>query len=168
MKTVVSDTSPIRYIVAIGEADLLPRLFSTLIVPYAVFQELSHPHTPEIVRQLIASAPSWIDVRHIEETYEPAVLAHLDAGEQEAVVLAEQMQADLLLIDEKKGRYTAIERGLPVIGTLGVLELAARRYPLDLTSLFDKLLRTNFKVSPSLLAAILKRHENEKSLLAPP
>jgi len=162
MKTVVSDTSPIRYIVAIGEAELLPRLFSTLIIPYAVFQELNHPHTPGIVRRLMASAPSWLDVRQIKGIPIPAALAHLDAGEQEAIILAEQMQADLLLIDEKKGRYSAIERGLPVIGTLGVLELAARRYPLDLAGLFDTLLRTNFKVSPSLLAAVLKRHENRE------
>jgi predicted nucleic acid-binding protein len=164
MKTVVSDTSPIRYIVAIGEADLLPRLFSTLVIPYAVFQELSHPHTLEIVRQLVTSTPSWIDVRHVENTHRHAALAHLDAGERETIILAEQMHADLLLIDEKKGRYAAIERRLPVIGTLGVLELASQRTPLDLADLFDKLLQTNFKVSPSLLAAILKRHENKRLL----
>ena len=96
------------------------------------------------------------------ESTEDASLKHLDAGEREAILLAEQMQADLLLIDEKKGRFTAIDRGIKVIGTLGILELAARQYPLDLSEIFEKLLHTNFKVSPSLIATILKRHQDKK------
>ncbi len=85
-------------------------------------------------------------------------LLHLDAGERAAIVLAEEVQADLLMMDEKKGRSTATERGIKVIGTLGILELAVRREGIDLPQAIRKLLQTNFNVSPSLIQAILKRH----------
>ena len=95
---------------------------------------------------------------HIGEVRD-ATLNHLDVGEQEAILLAEHMQADLLLIDEKRGRFTAIDRGIKVVGTLGILEFAARQYTIDLSSILHKLLQTNFKVSPSLIETILKRHK---------
>ena len=161
MNTAVSNTSPIRYLVSLGEEELFARLFSKIFIPNAVFQELTHERTPEAVQKFVHSSPDWIVVANVG-SLEDTSLKHLDAGEREAILLAEQMQADLLLMDEKKGRFTAIDRGIKVIGTLGILELAARQYPLDLSEIFEKLVHTNFKVSPSLIATILKRHQDQK------
>lgn len=157
MKTVVSNTSPLRYLTCIGEQDLLRRLFSKIFIPNAVFQELIHQQTPEIVRSIMQTRPEWINISDVECLSDMS-LQHLDAGERAAIFLAEQIQADLLLMDEKKGRFTAAERGIKVVGTLGILELAGRHGRIDLPQAISKLLQTNFNVSPSLVQALLKRH----------
>ncbi len=157
MKTIVSNTSPIRYLICIGEHDLLKRLFTEILIPKTVFQELTDRHAPEIVRNVLQCPPEWMKIREVKRLSDVS-LQHLDAGERAAILLAEQVQADLLLMDEKKGRFTATERGIKVVGTLGILELAVRREGIDLPQAIRKLLQTNFNVSPSLIQAILKRH----------
>lgn len=157
MNTVVSNTSPLRYLMCIGEQELLKHLFSNIFIPQAVFQELTHQQTPEIVRNVMQDPPAWIHIRDVKRMPDVS-LQHLDAGESAAILLAEQMQADLLLMDEKKGRFTAAERGIKVVGTLGILELAVQQGRIDLPQIVSKLLQTNFKVSPSLIQALLKRH----------
>jgi predicted nucleic acid-binding protein len=81
----------------------------------------------------------------------------LDAGEIEAILLSKQKKADLLLMDEKKGRLTAKGQGLIVMGVLGVLELANRQQKVNLPQAIDKLLQTNIKISPSLIESLLKK-----------
>jgi predicted nucleic acid-binding protein len=110
MKTVVSNTSPLRYLTDIGEPELLPQLFGKVFIPRAVYQELTHKNTPDIVRQYFQSLPSWIEVCEVKIS--PDESSHLDAGEMEAIFLAKQKKADLLLIDEKKGRLIAKGQGL--------------------------------------------------------
>jgi predicted nucleic acid-binding protein len=73
-----------------------------------------------------------------------AALAHLDPGEQEAILLAEELRADLLLMDDQEGRQEAERRALRVTGTLGVLERAAERGLLDLPAVLARLQATNF------------------------
>lgn len=157
MKTIVSNSSPIRYLTYIGEQELLRRLFTKILIPTAVFQELSHKNTPKIVRNFIQASPSWIDVYDVEEISDTS-LDYLDIGEKAAILLAERTNAALLLIDEKKGRLTAMDRGLNVVGTLGILELADVRYNIELPTIIKKLLQTNFNVSPSLINDVLERH----------
>ncbi len=60
MKTIVSNTSPIRYLTSIGEAELFPQLFGKILIPKRVYQELTHKNTPDIVRQLLTSLPLGI------------------------------------------------------------------------------------------------------------
>lgn len=60
---VVSDTTPLRHLVAIGEAELLPRLYGTVIVPGAVWAELQAEATPVMVKTWLADAPNWLEVR---------------------------------------------------------------------------------------------------------
>jgi predicted nucleic acid-binding protein len=59
----VSDTSPICYLILIGEVDLLQRLFDQLVLPRAVLAELLNEDAPEAVRAWAARLPSWIAVR---------------------------------------------------------------------------------------------------------
>ena len=102
MKVIVSNTSPLRYLSVIGEQDLLPQLFGKVLIPTAVYQELAHESTPDRVQRYFLNPPTWLDVCEIKIADGNSSLLHLDRGEIEAILLAKQKQADLLLMDEKK------------------------------------------------------------------
>jgi len=154
--TAVTDASPVCYLVLIGEVELLQELFGSVLMPRAVLAELRHEDAPENVRAWAANLPSWISV-HDNPIGPTAGMEKLQAGEQNAILLAEMQQAGILLLDEKSARRVAIERGLHVTGTLGVLGEAATRGLADLTAAIDRLRKTNFRYSPSLLKATLDR-----------
>ena len=157
MTVVVADTSPLRYLVIIGEIDLLPRLFGQVIIPDVVRTELRHIRTPGPVRDWIDIHPPWL---HVESARtDPALLVPgLDAGEQAAIGLGISLRADLLLMDDRKGVVAAIARGLRTIGTLGVIDLAARRGLVDLPTVVARLRVTNFRIRPELLDELLEAH----------
>jgi predicted nucleic acid-binding protein len=151
---VVADSSPFVVLIAIGHVDVLPTLYGQVIVPPEVEAELGMPRRPEAVRSFIGSRPAWL-----KGQAPAAVLAisGLHAGEAAAIALAYELGADQLIIDEAPGRKAATERNLPVIGTIGVLELSAERGLLDLADAFDKVKRTDFWVSPKFLDERLSR-----------
>jgi predicted nucleic acid-binding protein len=122
---VVSDTSPINYLLLVGQIDLLPRLFQQIIIPDVVRDEMLDPGAPLVLRQWIANPPSWLTIQTVSVIDE--TLSSLDPGEQAAITLAQTLPADLLIIDERLGRQSASNRGIPVIGTLGILDDAADR-----------------------------------------
>jgi predicted nucleic acid-binding protein len=86
----------------------------------------------------------------------PDDLLKLGAGEREAIALAQSAGIGLLLLDERKGRHAALELGLRVSGTLGVIDLAARRGLISLTDAMTKLEPTTFRASPRLIRFILE------------
>jgi predicted nucleic acid-binding protein len=117
---VVGDTAPLNYLIQIICDRLLFQLYKRILVPKGAMQELGHAAAPASVHAWMSSVPNWVDV--LEVTVGPdAGLADLDLGEHQAIQLAEQQRADLLLIDERKGRQRAKRRGLTTTGTLGVL-----------------------------------------------
>jgi predicted nucleic acid-binding protein len=89
-------------------------------------------------------------------------LAELDPGERAAILLAERNHADLLLIDERAGAAAALQRGLTITGTLGLLDLASQAAYLDLKSVFGLLQKTNFRYPPSLMETLLKQDKNRR------
>ena len=116
---VVSDTSPITALLAIGQQELLHELFKDVIIPPAVHHELLRSHS---------ALPPWLREVGIQDSAHVTRLQEsLDLGESEAIVLAEEMHADLLLIDERKGRRVAQSEGVHIIGLLGVVLLAKQR-----------------------------------------
>jgi predicted nucleic acid-binding protein len=148
MILVVADTGPLCYLILIDAIELLPRLFDRVVIPSAVLSELIHPRVPVAVKIWVDTLPSWVEVRaasHIE------LDDILDPGEAEAIILAEQLKADSLLLDEMEARREALRRGLPVAGTIGVLEKAAERNLINLSEAFSRLARTNFHIAPELL-----------------
>jgi predicted nucleic acid-binding protein len=151
---VVADTSPINYLVLIGEIEVLPALYRKIIVPEAVFEELQADETPELVRAWAVNAPAWFTVL-------PATillagnLPELDEGEKQAIALFEEINADALIIDERAGREEAARRGIFVIGTLGVLNSAAEKRLIDLSAALLKLKQTSFRASEKLIADLL-------------
>jgi predicted nucleic acid-binding protein len=159
---IVSDTSPINYLVLIGEIDVLPQLLGRVIIPRAVFAELQAEKTPEIVKQFIADLPDWIEIAEAKNGLE-IELTELDAGERDAIALAEELGADALLMDEKSGREAALKRSLPVVGTLGILERAAEKNLIDFPATLKALKSKGFFVAPALEQSFLARDFQRKN-----
>jgi uncharacterized protein len=161
MTLIVSDASPIHYLALIGEVHVLHSLYGHIIIPQKVFDELVQPNTPQAVKLFASSLPSWVEIRTISTSI-PSSLSHLDRGEQESITLAIEIQADILLIDETKGRNAAKVHGIKVIGALGVLYDAAVAGLCDLSNAFDKLRQTNFRATDALYQQLLDRYEKTK------
>ena len=154
---VVSDTSPLRALSAIGKLDLIPTMYGDVLVPPAVVAELSVtvPGMPAITLQ----ACPFLQLRAPADRAKVAeLLLQLDAGESEAIALAIEICAEALLIDEAKGRSVALQLGVPMIGVLGVLSEAKSRGLLPALRPWVQELRDRlgFRVSPELLARVLK------------
>ncbi len=156
---VVSDTSPLNYLILIEQVNLLPQLYRRVLIPRSVFEELNAPETPDPVRTWRASVPDWLEVS--PDVAADPHLSHLHAGERDAISLALHVKAEAVIIDERRGRQEAEKRGLRVIGTLGVLVAAHERRLVDLTAAIDLLRQTTFHVSPKLLAAILSKYQGK-------
>jgi len=118
---IVSNTSPILNLIVIGQLDLLKQLYKKVIIPEAVFEEISRlSFDLSDAEQL--QALTWIKIREVtDHSLVEALLPELDRGEAEAIVLAKELKADLLMIDERRGRRVASRLGLRFVGLLGIL-----------------------------------------------
>jgi predicted nucleic acid-binding protein len=159
VRVVIADTGPVNYLILIGHIGLLARLFEGVILPGAVKWELADSGAPGAVRAWIANLPPWIEVREeLGNSLEEEGLSHLNAGEEAAIKLAMAIGGDLLLMDDRQGVSTARRKGFGVIGTIGILDLAAERGLVDLPAAVSRLRQTNFRRSESLFDALLKKH----------
>jgi len=156
VQLVIADTGPVNYLLLIGHIEILPALFERVILPSAVKDELANPDTPLLVRNWIAAPPSWVNVRHTEKPLPNISMAGLGAGETEAITLAVELHADLLLMDDRRGVAAALQSGLTVTGTMGLLARAAKHGLLDLASAFDRLKETNFRYRQEIMEQLLK------------
>ncbi len=145
---VIADSSPLIVLVNIGHIEVLPKLFGEIVIPTAVATEIASPNRPDAVKQFAAIPPAWLSVRSPLTVLR---IAELHPGESEAISLAMEMNADLLLIDERKGYREAVARNLNAVGTVGVLERAADQGMLELKDAFGKLKKTDFWISHKLL-----------------
>jgi predicted nucleic acid-binding protein len=153
---VIADSSPLIVLANIGAIEVLPSLFGQVTIPPQVAAELSQGNRPKVVQDLIANKPAWLNVQS------PSVneqIPLLQEGEIAAINLAREMKADLLLIDEIEGRKAAAARKIPLTGTIGVLEMAAKANLLDLKEAFEKVKQTDFWISPKLLDERLKIYQ---------
>ena len=158
---VISNTTPLNYLVLIGQQDLLPQLFERVIIPRAVWVELQAEGTPESVSTWLANQPAWLEVRQANLPVD-ATLSMLDQGEQEAILLAQELEADLLLIDDKDGRLEATRRNIAIVGTLGVLDKAADKNLLDLPETLARLQQASFRASAELIRSLLEQDARRK------
>lgn len=154
---VVSDTSPISNLAAIGQLVIFQQLYSEVIIPTAVYQELldSGVEDPAV---LAIQTLDWIQVCSVTNAMlSQSLQASLDAGEAEAIVLAVELAADRLLMDERRGRQQAMQAGLKVTGLLGVL-LAAKQQSVIATvqPILDALIANGFWVRDELYAETLR------------
>jgi predicted nucleic acid-binding protein len=159
---VIADTSPLNYLLLIGEAEILERLYRCVVIPEAVWRELQHPDAPAVVAEWVVHRPLWLEVRRTTSPSE-ASLRLLGEGERQAILLAQEHRAEaLLLMDEGQGRREARRRNLRITGTLGVLSDAASRGWVDLPSAFERLRRTSFRAPSNLLQSFLDRDAERK------
>jgi predicted nucleic acid-binding protein len=148
---VVSDTSALTSLLQVNRADILESLYKTVLIPPAVHSELQIAH---------AALPHFIEVISVQNEREIVRLrAELHVGEAEAIALAKECAADLLLIDETVGRAVAVREGLPIIGLLGVLVQAKRSGVLNsVRELTEELERVaGFRVAAEIKELIFAR-----------
>ncbi len=156
-KVVVSNSSPLIHLSQIGHLNLLREFFGEILIPYAVYREVvvegqGRPGSREV------GEASWIRVVEIRDKHlKRALQFMLDGGEAEAIVLALEVNADLVLLDDREARLQAKRLGLRVTGTLGIL-LRAKKLGLieNLRKELDKLKETGFRISESLEEEILR------------
>lgn len=160
-RVVVADTGPILYLHLIGEIELLPTLFAEIHLPAAVLSELCHPQTPQAVQSWAIAKPDWLSIASTAAITDPGTVG-LDQGERAAIALAESLSADLVLMDDRKGVRACLRKGIDVTGTLGILDLAARRGLIDLGLSFDRLKATNFRHRPEMLEGMLARYRSRQ------
>ena len=158
---VIADTSPLHYLVLIEHAAILPTLFGHVLVPRAVAEELQRPRTPAAVRAWMESPPAWLAIRSPREPIVSTAL-RLGAGEREALSLAQELHADLVLLDDLEARVEAERCGLAVMGTLRVLEFAAERSLLDFPAAIAQLAATSFHLPSQLVQDMLSRDADRK------
>lgn len=162
---IVSDTSPINNLAAIGMLDLLKELYGTVIIPEAVYRELTDPDFP-VAGSTEVQTLEWIQCRSVNNlTMIEALSNELDPGEAEAIALALETQADQVLIDERRGRLIAARLNLNYTGVLGVLvEAKARGLIPVVKPLLDALInQAGFWIAQSLYDRVLRFIEEDKS-----
>ncbi|HEX3881165.1 MAG TPA: DUF3368 domain-containing protein [Stellaceae bacterium] len=160
---VVSDAGPLHYLILTGDIVLLPGLFERLSVPRIVIEELSSSEAPAPVRAWVAECPSWLDVRDAPDPENiAATRPRIDAGERAVIALSLAIGADLVLMDDRAGVTVARRHGLVATGTLGVLDLAARRGTIDLEQALGRLKTTSFYYRQGLFDALLARQRGPK------
>ena len=117
---VVSDISPIVNLAFIGQLDLLRRLYNRVVIPQAVDDEIAKGSDQSGIAEIRMF--DWIEIKQVTNQAMVASLElELDRGEAEAIALAIELKADLLLLDERKGRLAALRLGVRIIGLLGLV-----------------------------------------------
>lgn len=152
---IVSDTSPITNLIKIDQLDLLKILFQQAIIPQKVYEELADYEN----QGNVIDSQSWIIVKAVKDQSAVERLKNiLDPGEAEAIILAQELKANFLIIDERKGRKIAETRGITITGLLGVLIRAKKKEIVPkLKPLLDKLISLGgFRISKTLYQKILE------------
>jgi predicted nucleic acid-binding protein len=133
---------------------LLEHLYARILIPPAVLAELKHPVAPKPVRDWADNPPKWVEVLSPKSSL---ILPQLDLGESEAIALATEVYAEVVLIDEQPGRQEAIRRGLKVAGTLSVLDEADQAGLIVFDNTIAELQKTSFRVSRAVVSEIREK-----------
>lgn len=163
MITVVSDTTPLIGLASIGRFELLRRLFGEVYIPKAVYQETVVAGREKGGAKREVSGAKWIKIVEVRDRLAVEVLLdELDLGEAETIVLAREMKADWVLMDEKKGRRKLRQLGMNKIGTIGILLKAKEVGYLEaIREDIERLRDKGFSISQRVVDVILEQ-ANEK------
>ncbi len=155
---VVADTSPLNYLIRLGRPEVLREIYGRVLAPRAVLVELQHPEAPPEVRNWASAPTAWFEAMQVQKL-DASLAAELGAGEREAISLALEVHADVLLIDERTGRQQAEERHIEVAGTLAVPLQASLRGYFDLPEAMKQLRQYGSRASQSVEALMLARYD---------
>lgn len=158
---VISDTTPIISLMKANSLDLLKRLYGIVLIPKAVYRELTEntvfAKEAEIIKEI-----DFLTVVAVENEKSVSVLRNvtgLDAGESEALIMYDEQKADLLLMDEHKGRSVAKQLNVRHIGTVGVLLLAYDKEMMrreDVKNCLDTMLANNIRMDRKLCNVVME------------
>lgn len=159
----VSNSGPIIHLSWIGRLDLLRTFFDDVVVPVAVRGEVlrAGPQVPGIAAIREAFVAGWLTLQPVSDVTAVAALRPgLDPGEAEAIVLMREINAQVLLLDERRARARALREGLPITGTLGMLRSARHRGLVPaMMPLLEELRRGGFRVSADLVEEIRREEQ---------
>lgn len=156
---VVSDTTPIHYLILIEKESILPALFAEIVIPTAVITEMAHPNAPQAVRSWAENPPEWVTVKSGKEDILSRITG-LGSGETSAIAIAIELGADGLLTDDRKAIREAVNNGLNVLTTFALLELASKKGLVDFGSVIDELSKTSFHFPPDeIVKEFLRRNK---------
>jgi predicted nucleic acid-binding protein len=153
---VVSNSGPLIALATIGRLGLLRALFHQVVIPQAVYDEVVIQGRGEPGSREVGEA-EWIRILQVEDCLAVDLLREeLDAGESEAIVLAQELKATYALIDDASARRKGRIIGVRIAGTLGIL-LMAKEAGLILTvkSILDELRQTDFRMSDMVYQKVL-------------
>ena len=153
---VVSDSTILIGLAKIGELNLLKKVFSKIYIPEEVFKEVVEKGRKKPGSEDIKTA-SWIKSKSVKDKIQVAFLmGNLEKGEAEVLVLAKELKADLVLVDEEKARKSAAIAGFDIMGLLGLLVLAKKLNLIDeIRPLIDKLKSKKFRISDKIIKETL-------------
>ena len=156
MNLVVCDTGPINYLIQVEAIEVLPRLFDRILIPPAVHLELNAAAAPELVQAWTGKLPPWCEVRNIDLIL-PETFPGLSTADIEVLSLAKGTGA-FVLIDDLAARKAARSLTISLVGTLGILELAAMKGLLSLPDALSRLRHTNIHLAEHLYDEVLRRN----------
>lgn len=152
----VVDTSPLIFLAKLNRLDLLRKGADRILAPPAVLQEI-HAHPDEVAAEIEEARTSWLQIQSVgDRGILEVLMADLDHGEAEAIVLAREVRAERIVMDDLDGRRFARRLGLAPVGTLGLLLAARLRGELpSLRQEIDRLEAAGFRVGEALRQAVL-------------
>ena len=156
---VVSNTTPLIGLASIQRFELLQQLFGEVYIPQAVYAESVIAGSGEGSAKREVSGATWIKVVNVQDRLAVDVLLdELDLGEAEAIVLARELNADWVLMDERKARRKLTQLGINKIGTLGILLKAKQERLIEIIRPdIEKLQQQSFRMSQSVMDAVLEQ-----------
>lgn len=148
---IISDTTALSELAKIGKLELLYSIFGKIIISEEVYKEITSGNHPAV--NAIKSV-KWIEIYPVSNSKSIEIFeleTGLDRGESSSIILAEELKADLLLMDEKAGRKEAISRGLSIIGLVGIIILAKEKKLItNIKNILDSLIMQGTRISPKL------------------
>jgi predicted nucleic acid-binding protein len=161
MAVVVSDTTPLHYFILVGRECVLEKLYGKVLIPPAVLMELRHVSAPREISKWAANLPAWITVASPASI--PGRYDGLDLGERQALALATEIHADLVLVDDKVARRVALRELMKVKGTLGIVADAAKANLLDFVETLEHLQRTSMHLDQDVVNEVIREYKQWKS-----
>jgi predicted nucleic acid-binding protein len=160
MAGVVSDTTPLHYLILVGRECILEKLYGKVFIPPGVLAELGHASAPVQISNWAALPPAWVTVATPGTV--PGRYDGLDFGERQALALAAEIKADLVLLDDKVARRAARRESMKVKGTLGIVADAAKANLLDFVETVDALQRTSMHLDQEFVREIVEEYKRSE------
>ncbi len=158
---VVSDTTPVISLMKANQLELLEKLYGNVLIPEAVYRELTenpvYAEEANIIKTL--KFLKMVPVKNTKSVNVLRSISGLDAGESEALIMYDEQKADLLLMDEHKGRSVAKQLNVRYIGTVGILMLAFDNgyiQPAEVKQCLDAMLLSGIRIDKKLYHIVME------------